>query len=60
MEELLYKQLFYQLKQMLHNPKFGSILISNDNQILNFLELAISEAFVVWKRAEYGEVTKDE
>lgn len=48
MEELLYKNLFYLVKDLLHNPQFRSILIQGDNQILNFLNLAIEESWRVW------------
>ena len=59
MEELLYKNLFYLVKDLLHNPQFRPILIHNDNQILNFLTLAIEESWRVWMSEKYKEV-KDE
>ena len=58
MEELLYKNLFYLVKEMLHNPKFRSILIDGDNQILNFLTLAIEEAWRVHVESQIGVVNK--
>lgn len=61
MEELLYKNLFYLTRDLLHNPKFRSILIENDNQILNFLTLAIEESWRVWMREKYHmDEVKDE
>lgn len=59
MEELLYKNLFVLVKDLLHNPQFRSILIHKDNQILNFLTLAIEESWRVWMQSKYNEV-KDE
>lgn len=59
MEEVLYKQLFMYLKQMLHHPHFRPILIDGDNQILNFLNLAIEESWRVWMESKNKEL-KDE
>lgn len=61
MEELLYKNLFILVRDLLHNPKFRKILIENDNQILNFLTLAIEESWRVWMREKYSlDEVKDE
>lgn len=54
MEELLYKNLFYLTKDLLHNPKFKPILTNGDNQILNFLNMAIEEAWRVWMDEKYN------
>lgn len=59
MEEVLYKNLFMYLKQMLHNPHFKHILISGDNQVLNFLELALEESWRVWMDSKLSEVNDE-
>lgn len=53
MEELLYKNLFYLTKELLHNPRFKPILVNKDNEILNFLNLAIEEAWRVHMEEKY-------
>jgi hypothetical protein len=59
MEELFYKNLFYIVKDMLHNPQYRSILINKDNQILNFLTLAIEESWRVWMDSKYNVPEED-
>ena len=60
MEEVLYKNLFMYVKQMLHHPKFKPILLAGDNDILNFLMMAMEESWRVWMDAKHGEDLKDE